>query len=362
MKLSLDLQIDKADFSLKAELNLEWPKAGIHVLFGPSGCGKSHLLRSICGLEKALGQIRFNNEDWLDTKNKRAVPCHKRNVAMVFQDSQLFPHLNVKQNLLFAFKRSSATLQDLESAIEHLKISHLLEHNVKQLSGGEKQRVSICRSLLSKPDLLLMDEPLASLDWQSKAEILPYIQSLSHEWQLPILYVSHDLDEVMQLADKIVFMDKQDGAASIVKVGSLLEVLQDINNPFNKSNKACSVIEGLWKHEPFMQDGLAKVQLEEQSIYLNQSHYHQYNERVRLTINASDVSISLSHALDSSILNILNGQIQAIKHEDSGQCLIQLLVDGQTLLSRISGYSAKRLHLKEGQNVFAQIKAVALSK
>jgi molybdate transport system ATP-binding protein len=362
MKLVLDLQLTKPAFKLTGKLQLEWPKAGIHVLFGPSGCGKSHLLRSICGLEKARGHISFNDATWLDSLNKKEVPCHKRNVAMVFQDSQLFPHLNVKQNLLFAFKRSSATLQDLESAIDHLKISHLLEHNVKQLSGGEKQRVSICRSILSKPDLLLMDEPLASLDWQSKAEILPYIQGLSREWQLPILYVSHDLDEVMQLADNIVFMDKQDGVASIIKVGSLLELLQDINNPFNKSNKACSVIEGMWKHEPFMQDGLAKVQLEEQAIYLNQSHYQQNNVNARLTINASDVSISLSHALDSSILNILNAQIQAIKYEDSGQCLIQLLVDGQTLLSRISGYSAKRLHLKEGQNVFAQIKAVALSK
>lgn len=362
MKLDLDLQLTKPAFKLTGKLQLEWPKAGIHVLFGPSGCGKSHLLRSICGLEKAQGHISFNDATWLDSSNKKEVPCHKRNVAMVFQDSQLFPHLNVKQNLLFAFKRSSATLQDLESAIDHLKISHLLDHNVKQLSGGEKQRVSICRSILSKPDLLLMDEPLASLDWQSKAEILPYIQDLSQQWQLPILYVSHDLDEVMQLAENIVFMDKQDGLASIVKVGSLLELLQDINNPFNKSNKACSVIEGMWKHEPFMQDRLVKVQLEEQAIYLNQSYYQQNNINARLTINASDVSISLSHALDSSILNILNAQIQAIKYEDNGQCLIQLLVDGQTLLSRISGYSAKRLYLKEGQNVFAQIKAVALSK
>lgn len=362
MKLDLDLQLTKPAFKLTGKLQLEWPKAGIHVLFGPSGCGKSHLLRSICGLEKAQGHISFNDATWLDSPNKKEVPCHKRNVAMVFQDSQLFPHLNVKQNLLFAFKRSSATLQDLESAIDHLKISHLLEHNVKQLSGGEKQRVSICRSILSKPDLLLMDEPLASLDWQSKAEILPYIQRICHEWQLPILYVSHSLDEVMQLADQIIFMEKSDGVSCIKKVGPLIDLLQDIDNPFNQSSHACSIIEGMWVNEPFLQDGLAKIQLEEQAIYLNQKHYHQFDENVRLTINASDVSISLSHALDSSILNILNGCIQAIKYEESGHCLIQMLVDGQTLLSRISAHSAKRLNLKVGQNVFAQIKAVALSK
>lgn len=362
MKLSLDIQLDKADFKLAAALDLSWPKAGIHVLFGPSGCGKSHLLRSICGLEKTTGRIRFNDSNWLDTKNNIEEPCHKRNVAMVFQDSQLFPHLNVKQNLMFAFKRSDATLQDLESAIEHLNISHLLEHKVNQLSGGEKQRISICRSLLSKPDLLLMDEPLASLDWKSKAQILPYIQSICHEWQLPILYVSHSLDEVMQLADQIIFMEKIDGVSCIKKVGPLIDLLQDIDNPFNQSSHACSVIEGLWKDEPFLQDGLAKIQLEEQAIYLNQKHYHQFDENVRLTINASDVSISLSHAQDSSILNILNGCIQAVKYEESGHCLIQMLIDGQTLLSRISAHSAKRLNLKVGQNVFAQIKAVALSK
>lgn len=362
MKLSLDIQLNKADFTLAAALELAWPKAGIHVLFGPSGCGKSHLLRSICGLEKTSGKIQFNDSTWLNTQNNIEVACHKRNVAMVFQDSQLFPHLNVKENLMFAFKRSSATLQDLESAIEHLNISHLLEHNVNQLSGGEKQRISICRSLLSKPDLLLMDEPLASLDWQSKAQILPYIQSICHEWQLPILYVSHSLDEVMQLADQIIFMEKSDGVSCIKKVGPLIDLLQDIDNPFNQSSHACSIIEGMWMNEPFLQDGLAKIQLEEQAIYLNQKHYHQLDENVRLTINASDVSISLSHALDSSILNILNGCIQAIKYEESGHCLIQMLVDGQTLLSRISAHSAKRLNLKVGHNVFAQIKAVALSK
>ena len=362
MKLSLDIQLNKADFTLAAALELVWPKAGIHVLFGPSGCGKSHLLRSICGLEKTSGKIQFNDSTWLNTQNNIEVACHKRNVAMVFQDSQLFPHLNVKENLMFAFKRSSATLQDLESAIEHLNISHLLDHKVKQLSGGEKQRISICRSLLSKPDLLLMDEPLASLDWQSKAQILPYIQSICHEWQLPILYVSHSLDEVMQLADQIIFMEKSDGVSGIKKVGPLIDLLQDIDNPFNQSSHACSIIEGMWMNEPFLQDGLAKIQLEEQAIYLNQKHYHQFDENVRLTINASDVSISLSHALDSSILNILNGCIQAIKYEESGHCLIQMLVDGQTLLSRISAHSAKRLNLKVGHNVFAQIKAVALSK
>jgi len=362
MKLSLDIQLNKADFKLATSLELTWPKAGIHVVFGPSGCGKSHLLRSICGLETAEGVITFNETTWLDSQKNHQVPCHKRNVAMVFQDSQLFPHLNVKQNLMFAFKRSTASLQDLESAIEHLKISHLLDHRVSQLSGGEKQRISICRSLLSKPDLLLMDEPLASLDWQSKAEILPYIQSICHQWQLPILYVSHSLDEVMQLADQIIFMEKINSVSTIKKVGSLLDLLQDIDNPFNQSSHACSIIEGAWKNEPFLQDGLAKVQLEEQAIYLNQNHYQQINEHVRLTINASDVSISLSHALDSSIMNILNGSIQNIKYEDSGQCLIQMSIDGQTLLSRISAYSAKRLNLKVGQNVFAQIKAVALSK
>jgi molybdate transport system ATP-binding protein len=268
------------------------------------------------------------------------VPSHKRNVAMVFQDNQLFSHLNVNQNLIFAMDRSDANQADFDLCVQQLNIKHLLGHAVNDLSGGEKQRIAIARCLLSKPDLLLMDEPLASLDWKSKAEILPFIQTISQSWKLPILYVTHSIDEVMQLADHVILLNKQDNISQVDSSGPLINILSDINNPFNQQPDASSLIIGNIKHEGFQQDGLVRVQLAEQFIYLTQP-LHSTSQSIRLNVN---------------------GKILNIQYESSGQCLIQLEVDGQILLSRLSGYSAKRLNLKPNQNVFAQIKAVALAR
>lgn len=361
MKLSLDIKIDKPAFKIQLQHDFVWEQAGVHVVFGPSGCGKSHLLRAICGLEKTKGAITFNESNWLNSKKKINTPTHLRNVALVFQDSQLFSHLNVRQNLMFAFNRSSASKDELDQCIKQLNIQHLLNHNVNNLSGGEKQRVAIARSLISKPDLLLMDEPVASLDWQSKSEILSYVQTLSQAWQLPIIYVTHSIDEVLRLADKVVLLKKDNNLATITNSGALQKVLADINNPFNQQLDASSILQGHVKHEGYQNDGLIKIQLSEQFVYVTQSIMDD-GKPVRLNIHANDVSISLSHALDSSILNILNGKILDIKQQESGKCLIQLQVDGQIILSRISSYSAKRLNLKKGLNVFAQIKAVAVTQ
>ncbi len=370
MKLSLNLQINKPSFQLNVNQDIHWEKPGIHVIFGESGCGKSHLLRSICGLEKISGRIEFNDHVWQhdaapskSISSKKITPTHKRNVSMVFQDGQLFSHLNVLENLMFSFKRSNCSQDEFDLCVNQLQIQHLLKHDVNDLSGGERQRVAIARSLLSKPDLLLMDEPLASLDWKSKSEILPFIQQLSTVWNLPILYVTHSIDEVMELADHVILLEKKQGMAKVVRSAALMDVLSDINNPFNQHPNASSILLGNVKHEGYQQDGLHKVSLAEQFLYLTNANLNQLSgSQVRLNIHASDVSISLSHAMDSSILNILHGKIVEIKHEPSGHCLIQLEVDGQIILSRISTYSAQRLNLKLGMSVFAQIKAVALSK
>lgn len=369
MKLELDFKLTKNNFSMEVDHRILWDKPSVHVLFGESGCGKSHLLRSICGLENIEGHLSYNETPWNTAKTTKhpgfSTPCHKRNVAMVFQDNQLFTHLNVKQNLLFSSKRSNATQDDFQLCVTELGIAHLLQSRIESLSGGEKQRVAIARCLLSKPDLLLMDEPLASLDWKSKLEILPFIQVIAQQWQLPILYVTHSIEEVMQLADHVFLLKKEDNVCKIDRSGPLTAILTDINNPFNQHHDACSLLTGTLKHEGFQQDGLVKVQLSEQSLYLTQSISQASNDpysKVRLNIQAKDVSISLSHAMDSSILNILNGTILNIKQETNGHCLIQVEVDGQVLLSRISGYSMKRLNLKPSQSIFVQIKAVALAR
>ena len=363
LTLSLNITLNKPGFQLAIQHEIQWDSPSVHVVFGESGCGKSHLLRSICGLENTAGKIQFNDHDWQNDDSGLLVPTHKRQVSMVFQDGQLFEHLNVLQNLMFAFKRSHANQSELDLCIHQLNIKDLLNYKVSELSGGEKQRVAIARSLLSKPQLLLMDEPLASLDWKSKSEILPFIQRLSKDWDLPILYVTHSIDEVMELANHVILIEKSNGISQVKKSGPLLDILSDINNPFNQQANASSLLIGNIKQEGYQNDGLHKVQLAEQFLYLtNVYENHQQGQPVRLNIKASDVSISLSHAMDSSILNILNGTITDIKAESSGHCLVQLLVDNQTLISRISMYSAKRLNLKVGMSVFAQIKSVALSK
>jgi molybdate transport system ATP-binding protein len=368
--LTLNINVQKQNFKLTVHCQIEWKKPGIHVVFGKSGCGKSHLLRAIAGLEDTQGYIEYEGCTWLNTPQKIHMPCHQRNASVVFQDSQLFSHLNVYGNLQFAFKRSSATQQDWQHVIQALHLEPLLTQRPSQLSGGEKQRVSLGRSLLSKPALLLMDEPLASLDWHSKQEIMPYIQRISKEWQLPILYVTHSIDEVMQLADQVIILNKKNDKSVIEKMGPLVELLQDVQQGFNQAAKAGSIIYGTLlenKNTGTSSDtytessGLSRVLINEEILY-TPIQTGLTTGPIRLCIQASDVSLALSASTDSSIINILPANVHNIARQDNGQCLISLILDGQTLLSRISNHSVDKLNLKVGQCVFAQIKAVALQQ
>ncbi len=368
--LKLNINVQKQNFKLAAQCQIEWIKPGIHVVFGKSGCGKSHFLRAIAGLENTQGHIEYEGNTWLNTLQNIHTPCHLRDVSVVFQDSQLFSHLTVQGNLQFAFKRSSATSQDWQHVLQALNLEPLLMQRPNQLSGGEKQRVSLGRSLLSKPALLLMDEPLASLDWHSKQEIMPYIQRISKEWQLPILYVTHSIDEVMQLADQVIILNKHNDVSVIEKMGPLVELLQDVQQGFNQDFKAGSIIHGtLLDHDSNgikdtrarENSGLNRIQIKKEILY-TPAKIGLSAGPMRLCIQANDVSLALSAPTDSSILNILPAQIENIARQGSGQCLISLSLDGQKLLSRISNHSVDKLNLKVGQHVFAQIKAVALQQ
>ncbi|MEY8248895.1 MAG: molybdenum ABC transporter ATP-binding protein, partial [Bermanella sp.] len=364
LSLSIDIRINKPHFKLHAQCQIEWLKPAIHVLFGSSGCGKSHLLRAIAGLEPCLGNIEFQGVSWQDTAKRIHRPCHRRNVGVVFQDSQLFSHLNVQGNLQFAFKRSAAQPQDWQQVIAALDLQPLLHKSARQLSGGEKQRVSLARTLLSKPDLLLMDEPLASLDWHSRQEIMRYLRHICERWQLPILYVSHNLDEVMQLAERVILLNKQGDESRIEKIGPLVELLQEVQHGFNQAAKAGSIIDGTLLDHDASQDenrDINQVKLLQQVLYTPVQAGLRPGP-IRLCIQASDVSLCLSQPKDSSILNIMPVKIVAIISQDNGESLIKLNLDGQSLLSRISRHSLLRLNLEVGQVVFAQIKAVALQR
>ncbi len=367
ISLDLDISVKKNHFELHAQCQIDWAKPGIHVIFGSSGCGKTHLLKAIAGLEKSVGRINFQEETWLDSQQQVSIPCHLRDVGVVFQDSQLFSHLNVLGNLQFSFKRSDASQDDWDHVIEALNLQLLLNKKTQQLSGGEKQRVSLGRSLLSKPALLLMDEPLASLDWHSKQEIMPYIQQVCEQWQLPILYVTHSLDEVMQLADQVILLNKKEGKSHIEKIGPLMDLLQDVQQGFNRAAKAGSIIHGTLlqsntdRSQTDKSKDLNQIQLNNQILYTAKQNNLKAGP-IRLRIQANDVSLCLSKAEDSSIINILPAEITDITAQENDQCLIKLNLDGQSLLSRISRHSLERLKLEKGQTVYAQIKAVALQQ
>ena len=370
MSLLLDFTLNKNAFQLTINTSIDVNDAAIHVIFGKSGCGKSHLLRAICGLENITGTIGFKQKNWQSGQHKLAT--HLRNVAMVFQDSQLFSHLNVQENLQFAFKRSQATQQDWQLCIEQLQLKHLLSQAIDQLSGGERQRVALARSLLSKPDLLLMDEPLASLDWSSKQSILPLIRTICKQWQLPILYVTHSIEEVLMLADNVMVLEKTNGHCQVRQYAPLIEVLQNAQSEL-ANNTNSSILNGdahvISPDESLgsevIGNGLLAVTLGHQQILIpSPVHNHLQGTTLkrptRILIHAQDVSIALSHASDSSIMNILNVNIARIEILDKQQALLHLTLDGQMLLSRISLHSLNRLELHVGMAVFAQIKGVAL--
>jgi len=191
-------------FGLDASFSV--PAQGVTAIWGPSGSGKTTLLRAIAGLTRLEGHVKIGTDIWQD--GQRFVPVHKRRIGYVFQEASLLPHLSVRGNLDFALKRNGGRAVDFDGLVDRLKLAPLLSRSVHKLSGGERQRVALARTLMSAPEILLMDEPLSSLDGEARAEIVPMIASLSRDTGLPVLYVSHDAYEVERLADRVLRMSK----------------------------------------------------------------------------------------------------------------------------------------------------------
>ena len=227
-------------FTLEADIGI--PQKGITVLFGPSGCGKTTLLRCVAGLERARGLVRIGSEIWQDDERKIFRPTYERSLGYVFQEASLFAHLSVEKNLTFGLERTKVPdgKKRLAEAVELLGIGHLLTRRVTELSGGERQRCAIARALCLRPEILLMDEPLAALDFARKREILPWIEKLKNELGIPVLYVTHSADEMTRLADKLVVM--ADG--KVRREGPLAEVLADVKMPIETENGASVVLSG----------------------------------------------------------------------------------------------------------------------
>lgn len=367
------------DFVLDVDLAL--PAKGVTVLYGQSGSGKTTLLRCLAGLVHAPGGVlSVDGDQWQG--DELFVPTHKRPIGYVFQEPSLFEHLTVEGNLSYAQKRvdlagSSGSVLSNKEVIELLGIENLMQRKPNQLSGGEKQRVAIARALFSQPELLLMDEPLASLDTQRKREILPYLEKLRLELKIPIVYVTHSIDELSRLADWVVVLDQ----GRVVANGSLADVLTALDSPMQLDYAGIVLETTILSREA--QWDLMRVSFIGGELLLADNGRAE-GETLRVRVDARDVSLTLSQHTDTSILNALPATVIEISaclsqdavlvklglgHQSTAALDESKAMDEQSkasrdsnemLLSRITRRSAEHLALAVGSQVWAQIKSVAV--
>ncbi|HEY9134762.1 MAG TPA: molybdenum ABC transporter ATP-binding protein [Pseudomonadales bacterium] len=345
------------------------PSQGITGVYGASGVGKTTLLRLIAGLDRHQNTIvNFNQESW---QNSQAfLPAHHRHAALIFQHRSLLPHLSVNKNLDFSAalgaKKSPEhliqQLPDKTTLCQWFGIAELLPLAINKLSAGQSQRVSIVRALLSKPKVLLLDEPLANLDAESKVTILNYLHKISLEYDLPMLYVSHSLDEITQIADHLLLISRESDSnvsKSIIEAfASLDDASCNLNSAFAALPEASAILKCKIKQHDH-KHGLSKLCLGETSLYLQKMALAEGTE-IKLRVPARDVSINLEHTCTSSILNILPATIVEIKQLSDAKVIIKLKIGQQFLLATITLKSLLALKLNVGQAVYAQIKSIAL--
>lgn len=356
LELDLDLALGRFRLSTRHRLAL----GAVTALFGPSGSGKSTLLRLIAGLERrAKGRLAFGSTLWQDSERRVHVPAHRRGVGLVFQDAWLFPHLSVGGNLGYAERRAPRTDRPLsrEGVVGALDLAALLERRVQSLSGGERQRVAIGRALLAQPQLLLMDEPLAGLDLKRKGEILPYLERLPATFGIPIIYVTHSIDEVMWLADHLVALN----AGRIVAEGPVAATLASLDlKPLAAREEPGAVLEGeVVAGAP--PGGLARIAVGSGKLRLPVMSAPA-GTRIRLWIAARDVALATRYPEGISIRNIIEGQIATLEAApDAGLVLVRVAVGSGSLCALITGEAASALALRPGLPVWALIKSAAVT-
>jgi len=357
--LSAKFEQSFGKFILNVDVKI--PIHGFTVLFGPSGCGKTSFLRCISGLERAPGGfLQINDEIWQDEKKGIFVPTNERKIGYVFQEMRLFPHLNIEGNLLYGLKRNAIQNDDalFSQVVEILGLISLLSRHPGSLSGGEKQRVALARALLTDPRLLLMDEPLAALDTKHKQEILPYFQRMQSELNIPIFYVSHSLNEVLQLVDTMLLMDR----GKIITKGKVEDVFSHPN--FVKCLGQAlvgTVLETtvVRQDEEFQ---LTILKFKEHVLYVPRRDVKPGN-RLRIHIRAEDVILAVEPIKDqTSVLNVLPAKIVEVLPSVENECKMDVKLDmGSPLLASITRKSLHQLNLKSGQNIHAHIKAIRMA-
>lgn len=354
--LRLRLRLVRPDFALHVDLAL--PATGITVLFGPSGSGKTSLLRCVAGLEKpAQGVIRVGSELWQDDASGVFRPPWQRDLGYVFQEASLFEHLDVGQNMAYGLKRSGKLGAEdaLERAIELLGIGHLMHRSPSSLSGGERQRVAIARALATQPRLLLLDEPLAALDLARRHEILPWLERMRDELSLPMLYITHSVDELARLANHVVVLE----GGAVKACGPAQEVLARVDTPAIVGDEAGVLLSGTVV-EVDARWHLAKVAFSGGALWVRDSAMP-LGQPVRLRVLARDVSLTVHEMQDTSIQNHIQGRIEAIADDvHPSQALVRVRCGASVLVARVTRRALSTLNLAEGAAVWAQVKSVAV--
>lgn len=353
--LEVSVRKQRAAFLLSAQFTLAAP--GVIALFGRSGSGKTTLVNLIAGLlAPDQGEIRFDGELLTDTARGIAVPAEGRRMGCVFQEPRLFPHLNVEANLRYGARRARGAplVIAFDEVVALLGLAALLDRRPRQLSGGERQRVSLGRALLSQPRLLLLDEPLASLDIARREEVLPYLEALRDRLSIPMVYVSHQFEEVLRLATQLVLLD--DGrvlAQGPVDQMSLNPQLQRIIGP----EMVGAVVEGVVSRL-YPQRGRADLTVGSGTLQVNLRDAP-LGARVRLQLLARDVILAAQPVQGLSVRNALASTVRELSDDDYGGVLVTLDVGGATVLARITQDAREALHLRPGDAVWTLVKAIS---
>lgn len=355
--LKLDCHLARPENNISASIDLKI--SGITALFGPNGCGKTTLLRMIAGLEpSATGSISINGTHW--QKADYFQPPHKRNIGMVFQNARLFEHLTVSGNLDFAEKRANKTGAEInrQEVLKSFSLGEILNQKPSTLSGGERQRVAIARAILTRPQLLLMDEPLSALDIKQRAKIMGYIETVPQRFNIPILYVTHAIDEVARLATKVVLMEK----GRVIADGETDETFARLDlPPLTGRFEAGTIITGT-VGQTDKAFSLTTIVVGTQSITVPALDLPT-GQRVRLRVRARDVALATVKPKSVSIRNMLNTIVTEIAPEpETAFAEVRLSVEGQNLRARITRAAVSDLSLKPGKPAFALIKSIAMDR
>ena len=353
--MSIRVRIQHTVGSLPLAIDATLPGVGVTAITGPSGCGKTSFLRCIAGLERpAIGEVAVNGVMWQDLGHW--IPVHRRAVGYVAQDAALFPHLTVRAKLAYGWRRSTHPVPALqrEALLDLLGIAELQQRMPHHLSGGERQRVAIARALLRSPCLLLLDEPLAALDAGRKAELLPYLDATSKSLQIPVLYVSHAVDEIARLADHLVVMS----AGQVVSHGPLNETLARLDATFDAEDAGVVLQATVTARDATWQ--LARLAFDGGDLWVRDDG-QAVGSAVRVRILARDVSVALVPAQDSSVLNSVPATVEALLPDaHPAQQRVRLRAGPSPLLARLTRRSSVSLGLAPGMRVWLHIKAVAV--